>query len=248
VSKKILSPVDLTGQLRLIKSSAEIDAIKNACELGDKAFDHILKIIKKNLTEKQLVFEIEMFIKRHEADISFPTIVAFGPNASHPHHVPTDLKLKPNNFVLMDFGVKMDNYCSDMTRTIYFGKADSEQKKLYSAVLESQKIAAAQIEKLLQKEKLIKGAAIDKISRDYIISKGYPTIPHSLGHGIGLEVHEIPSLSPVTDFELKNGMVFSIEPGIYLPDNMGVRIEDLYAIQNNKLIHLTHSPKELIEI
>jgi Xaa-Pro aminopeptidase len=248
VGKKILSPADLTSQLRLVKSSDEIDAIKNACELGDKTFDHILKIIKKDLAEKQLVFEIEMFIKKNGADISFPTIVAFGPNASYPHHVPTDLKLELNNFVLLDFGVKMDNYCSDMTRTIFFGKSDSEQKKLYNSVLESQTKAVTQIEKLLQKNIAINGAEIDKISRDYIISKGYPTTPHSLGHGIGLEVHEIPSLSPVTDHELKNGMVFSIEPGIYLPDNMGVRIEDLYAIQNNKLISLTHSPKELIEI
>jgi Xaa-Pro aminopeptidase len=259
VNKKILKPTSLINNLRIVKSSDEIELIEKACALGDKTYSHILKYLRMNISEKELAFEIELYIRRNGGDPSFPTIVAFGENAAFPHHVPTDKKLKKNMFVLMDFGVRLNNYCSDMTRTIFFGKASKEQKKVYATVLEGQQKAIQQFNNLaIKKSNGVFAKKLDEVARKYIISQGFPTIPHSLGHGIGLEVHELPSLSPVVDDVLSNGMVFSIEPGIYLPaeasakeglpSGFGIRIEDLFAIENNKLVPLTHSPKKFREI
>ncbi len=248
-------PVPDLQNLRIIKDEDEISKIEKACKLGDEAFDFILGKIKKGVTEQELAFEIEFFIKRKGANISFPPIVAFGANSSIPHHNTSDQKLKTNDPVLLDFGVKYQNYCSDMTRTIFFGKADEKFKKMYRAVLDAQKKA---IEKLSHlgggrmdssevNSRGIKASVIDKIARDYIVKQGFPTIPHSLGHGIGIEVHEQPRLSPKSKDILKEGMVFSIEPGIYIPGYGGVRIEDLVVLEKNASRLLTHSPKHLIE-
>jgi Xaa-Pro aminopeptidase len=137
-----------------------------------------------------------------------------------------------------------------MTRTFFFGKATNEQKHAYQTVLGAQKKAIELLDHKLVYDPLSKimVASIDKVARDYIIKEGYPSIPHSLGHGIGLEVHEAPSLSPRSKQIITNGIVFSIEPGIYIPDKFGVRIEDLFAIVNNKLVQLTKSPSKLLEI
>src|SRR5581483_5181659 len=137
---------------------------------------------------------MEGFIKRMGADLSFPTIVAFGANASMPHHVTDNTKLTPNNFVLLDFGVLAHNYCSDMTRTVFFGTPTDQQIKIYNTVLESCKKAYEYI----SNAKRPTGHNADKIARDYIIKHGFPSIPHSLGHGIGIEVHEAPRLTPVS--------------------------------------------------
>lgn len=248
VPNKILTPASLIEQLRTSKNTDEIRAIKKACELGDKAFTVILKQLKIGMTEKELATELEFFIKQQGADISFPTIVAFNANASMPHHIPTDLKLKQNSLILLDFGVKLHNYCSDMTRTFFFGKATKKQKTIYQTVLTAQQNAIATLTSLLLHKSLIEANKIDKIARDYITSQGYPSIPHSIGHGIGLKVHESPRLTPISNEKLTNGMVFSIEPGIYLPGEFGVRIEDLFAIEKNTLINLTLSPNHFTEI
>ena len=236
------------SNLRIIKSKSEINAIEKACELGDKTFDYILKKIKKGISEKELAFEIEFFIKKHGADISFPPIVAFGKNSAIPHHVPT-MNYEPlttNSIVLLDFGVRLNNYCSDMTRTVFFGKPTPEQKRIYQTVLEAQKLAIDHLGRW-QAEQLRShdSSEVDRIARDYIISKGYPTIPHSLGHGIGIEVHEAPRLSPKSKDILKKNMVFTIEPGIYITGSGGVRIEDVVVLEKNKVRLLTHSPKNL---
>lgn len=234
--------------LRITKEKDEIAMIQKACSIGDKAFTYILKKIKVGMTEKEIAFLLETFMRKNNAEPSFSSIVAFGENAAVPHHKTGNRKLKMNEFVLMDFGVKYENYCSDMTRTVFFGKATKEQKKVYNIVLDAQKKAIEYIEKQLIKKEQVKASDADKTTRNYIIKNGFPSIPHSLGHGIGLQVHEAPSLSPNSNHILTEGMVFSIEPGIYLPDNLGVRIEDLFAIQNNKLIQLTKSLRKLIEI
>ena len=243
---KKLSPLSLRD-LRMIKSQDEIQYIKKACEIGDKAFAYIVKQIKRDITEKQLAFELEIFIKKQGADLSFPSIVAFGANAAIPHHQTSDQKLKANNFVLLDFGVRFENYCSDMTRTVFFGKPTGKQKNMYQTVLEAQKQAVNLLNTkyliLNTSRKSIKASDVDSAARQYIIDSGFSSIPHSLGHGIGIEVHEAPSLSPRSKHTLKNGMVFSIEPGIYIPGFGGVRIENLFAIQNNKLTQLTNAPK-----
>lgn len=248
IDKKILFATDLISTLRMIKTTEEIKAIQKSCELGDEAFTFILKTITAGITEKELETELEFFIKRHGADLTFSPVVAFGPNASKPHHVPTDQKLQHNSLILFDFGVKLDNYCSDMSRTVCFGKVSPKQKNVYQTVLESQNKAIDFLQRQLVNKKHIVGKEVDAISRDYLIQKRFASLPHSLGHGIGLECHEAPRLTIVSDEIIKNGMVFSIEPGIYLPDEMGVRIEDLFAVQNNKLKQLTHAPRELIEI
>ncbi len=227
------------NNLRAIKNGKEISAVEKACKLGDKTFAYILKKIKLGVSEKEVANEIEFFIKKHGADISFRPIVAFGKNSAIPHHVSTHNSklLTHNSIVLLDFGVKLNNYCSDMTRTVFFGKPTLEQKRMYQTVLEAQKFAISRCH-----AEFISASQVDNVARDYIISKGYKTIPHSVGHGIGIDVHEAPHLSPNSKDILKEGMVFSIEPGIYSPNFGGVRIEDLVVLEKNNVRLLTHSP------
>lgn len=227
---------------RSIKTSDEIKKIEAACQLGDQAFEYAIGKLKKGITEKQLAFEIEMFIKKNGAELSFPTIVAFGKNSSVPHHQTGETKLDYDQFVLIDMGVKLEDYCSDMTRTVFFGKPSDEQKKIYETVLKAQQKAAEFVKDGIKAEK------IDKVARDYILSKDYSSIPHSLGHGVGLDVHENPHLSPNSKDILKEGMVFSIEPGIYIEGFGGVRIEDLFVLEKNGLRQLTHSNSNLRSI
>jgi len=231
---------------KAVKSSDEISKIEDACKLGDKIFDYILEKIHLGVTEKKVAQEINSFIKKSGGKASFPTIVAFGKNSANIHNIPTDNKLTENQFVLLDFGVKLNNYCSDMTRTIFSGKPTTKQKKMYQAVLEAQLKAIQKLNNLVAKKSEIKAFEIDKIARDYIISKGYPSIPHSLGHGIGKRVHESFRISFKSKNYLKEGMVFSIEPGIYIPNFGGVRIEDLIVLTKSGPRLLTHSPKGII--
>lgn len=240
------------SNLRSIKDRWEIEKIKKACELGDKAFNYIIKKIKIGVSEKQIAHELEKFIKENGAEFSFPAIVAFGKNSSIPHHQTGNTRMGPESssgreglFILLDFGIKFENYCSDMTRTIFFGKPDSKQKKIYETVLKAQQEAVKFIDSSIKAGKQLKASDVDKVARDYIISKGYPSIPHSLGHGVGLEVHEHPHISPKSKEELKIGMVFSIEPGIYIPQFGGVRIEDLYVLKKEGLEQITNASKEL---
>lgn len=246
---KILKHLDIKTH-RAVKTPEEIKKIEQAAKLGDQAFEYILKKIKLGISEKQLAFELEYFIKKNNAEISFPSIVAFGKNSSVPHHQTgqTILSNQPGQLILLDFGVKLENYCSDMTRTIFFGKPSEKQKKMYQIVLTAQQKAVDYINSRLSSGKEIKTTEVDKVAREQIISKGYPTIPHSLGHGIGLEVHEHPHLSPKSKENLEEGMVFSIEPGIYLPDFGGVRIEDLFVLEKDNLKQITNSPKKLLII
>lgn len=249
LEKEILVETTIVNKIRMKKTSDEIDAIKKSCQLGDKAFAFILKKLTTGITEMELAADLEFYVKHNSADLSFPSIIAFGHHASKPHHVPTNTKLKKNQFVLFDFGVKYDNYCSDMTRTVFYGKANKNQINIYNAVLESQQIAVNKISTVLKKSETgIPAKDIDQISREFLISHGYPEMPHSLGHGIGLEVHEAPRLTPLSRELLENGNVFSIEPGIYIPDAFGIRIEDLYAIENGKIKKLTNAPKKFISL
>ena len=246
------------NSLRSIKNENEVSKIEKACKLGDKTFNYILKKIKVGVSEKEIAREIEFFIKRAGADISFSPIVAFGKNSALPHHVSTHNKLTKNQIVLLDFGVKLDNYCSDMTRTVFFGKPTNEQKKMYQAVLEAQQKTIDYISNHYnnayyynnneKKVRALKAKDADRVARLHIKSKGYLAIPHSLGHGIGIDVHELPHISPNSKDILKEGMVFSIEPGIYIPNFGGVRIEDLIVLTKSGPRLLTHSPKTLIAL
>src|SRR3989344_6916519 len=177
---KILKNFDLKIK-RSIKDSDEIKLITKACQIGDEAFKKVLKKIKLGITEKQLVWELENLIKEQGFETSFRTIVAFGANAAYPHHQISDKRLTINDkLILMDFGVNYQNYCSDMTRTIFFGKPDDKQKKMYETVLVAQKKAVEYINFCIKAGRDIKVSAVDKAARKHIISKGFPTIPHSL--------------------------------------------------------------------
>jgi len=237
------------NEVRTVKDPSEISKIKKACEIGDLAYSHILKKLRIGVTENEIALKIESFIKSKGATLSFDSIVAFGANSSVPHHQTGKTKLKKGDIVLLDFGVKLENYYSDMTRTVFFGKATDKQKKIYQTVLEAQTSAIKALHDIsIYDPSKERASKIDKIARDYIISKGYPTIPHSLGHGIGLEVHEDPHLSPRSKGVLKEGMVFSIEPGIYIKNFGGVRIEDLVVLTTKGAKLLTHSPRTILQL
>lgn len=234
--------------LRVIKELWEIKNIEKACQLGDQTFQHILKIIKPGIKEVEVAWEMEKFIKDKGGKLSFETIVAFGKNSSVPHHHTGQTKLRgaKGEFILLDFGTKINGYCSDMSRTIFYGAPSEKQKKIYQAVREAQKQAIEYIQKNIKTG--VVASEVDLIARECIRKQGLPDFSHSLGHGIGLQVHELPHLSPRASNLLQEGMVFSVEPGIYIPGFGGVRIEDLYTIQKGTLRQLTKASRELIEL
>jgi Xaa-Pro aminopeptidase len=233
--------------IRSQKDKSEVEKIEAACDLADKALKQALAKITTGVSEKDVALEFEMYLKKNYANTSFSTIVGFGPNSSVPHHETDDTKLskKPGQFVLIDCGAKLDNYCSDMTRTYFFGQPSKEQEKIYNTVLEAQTKAAELIDQKIKSGQKIWAKEPDELARKIIEDNGYKSYSHSLGHGTGLEIHEPPTLSIRSTQELTEGMVFSIEPGIYIPDFGGVRIEDLYVIEKKGLRQLTKSPKKL---
>lgn len=231
---------------RKIKKPEEINTISNACHIADQALLRILPKIKPGITEKELQFLLEYEFKKTGADRAFPSIIAFGKNAATPHHYTDETKLKKIDTILLDFGASVHGYASDMTRMIFIGKPTSSAKHMYQTVLDAQRQAEEYITRLLTSGEAIYASDVDATARDYIIEKGYDSFPHSLGHGIGLAVHESPSISPKSKDQLQEGMVFSLEPGIYIPHKKGMRIEDIYTIQNNKLMKLTHFSNALM--
>ncbi len=231
------------NNLRMIKSDDEIQLIAKAEEIGDEAFNHILNYMEVGMTEKQVALELECVMKRLGADgLSFDTIVASGTNSSMPHAVPTDKVIEEGDFVTLDFGCIYKGYCSDMTRTVYMGDEMTEkQLEVYTTVLNAQKSALNAI-----KPGMV-CSDIDKIARDYISNAGYGDyFGHGLGHGVGLYIHEEPRFSRRCDVVLEPGMILSVEPGIYLPGEFGVRIEDLIVVTEGGYANLTESPKVLI--
>lgn len=236
-----------TSTIRQIKDSSEIIKIEAACDVADQAWRYAISKLNPNQREIDISSYFEQFLQKNQAKTSFETIVGFGSNSSVPHHETGNKKLGPKKgqFVLIDCGAKVDSYCSDMTRTVFWGKPRSQQVKIYETVLESQRLASEYIDHAIKSKKIITGREVDQVSSDYIKSAGFIPYNHSLGHGIGFEVHEAPTLSVRSLDRLEEGMVFSIEPGIYIPGFGGVRIEDLYVIEKTGLRQLTKSPKEL---
>jgi Xaa-Pro aminopeptidase len=238
----VIKKLDL-ADFRIFKDLYELKNIMFACNKADEALNKCLVSITGNTSESDLAFVIESHLRKAGVTTSFPPIVAFGENSSVPHHSPTTRTLKKGDFILIDMGAKVNNYCSDITRTFIYGKASDMQKKMYETVLTAQQKAIDFIN-----HGGLKAKDIDKIARDYIISQEYSSIPHSLGHGVGIEVHETPRLSPKSKDTLKPGMVFTIEPGIYISGFGGVRIEDTVVLRDNKLEVLTRFDKDLIEL
>lgn len=233
---------EIVEEVRVVKDLNELQALQKACKLTDEAFSYVLKNIRIKMTEKEVAWIIEKYIREHGGELAFPTIVAFGKNSAIPHHVTSDAKLEENSTILLDFGAKVDGYHADMSRTIFKGRADDKFKKMYEAVRIGQDIS------FKSKQKKITGEGVDKIARDYIVSQEYPSVPHSVGHGVGLQVHELPHISPGFKETIVPNTPFTIEPGIYINGVGGVRIEDTVWYDGKEIISLTKSPKTLIEL
>jgi len=234
---------DAIELIRQLKCEAEVELMQKAQDITDKAFSHILNVIKTDMTEIEVAAELEYAMRKNGADgLAFETIAVSGDASALPHGTPRNCKLKPG-FLTMDFGARFDGYCSDMTRTIVIGKADNEIKKVYNTVLNAQRSALD-----ILRAGVDCGEA-DKVARD-IINKDYEgTFGHSLGHAVGLFIHEKPSLS-FKSFgrALRSGEVVTVEPGIYLFGKYGCRIEDMVLIKENGIYNFTKSKKDLIEI
>lgn len=230
--------------LRQIKTAEEIEYLAKAEEIGDKAFEKILKILKPGMTELEVAAELEYQMKKEGAETtSFNSIIASGLNSSMPHAIPSEKKLEVGDFVTMDFGCKYKGYCSDMTRTVVLGKASEKQKEIYNIVLK------AQLESLEAVKPGVSGKSVDKVARDIITEAGYgECFGHGLGHGVGLFIHEDPRFSPMGETLMQPGMIMTVEPGIYVPGFGGVRIEDMIVVTEDGYRNLAHSPKELIEV
>lgn len=227
---------------RLIKDRIEIENISKACKITDDCFEYILKYIQIGMTEKEIAEEMRCFmINAGAEELAFDTIVASGKNSSIPHAVPTDKKIENDEVLLLDFGCKVNGYCSDCTRTIYIGNAPDSFKEDYKFVLAEQ-------EQLLKDMK--DGANLKTVISDRIWSyqkKNY-NIFHSFGHGVGLYIHESPSLHNKKDYILKKNMVITDEPGVYFPGKYGIRIEDTVLVNTIGCDRLTKSEKGLIEL
>jgi len=242
VSAELIPLSGLIEKIRLIKTEQEINIIKVACEIVDKAFSHILEFIKPGKTELEVSNELEFFMRSLGAtSSSFDTIVASGVRSALPHGVATNKVIEKGDFVTLDFGALYNGYVSDTTRTIAVGQPSEKLIEMYNTVLESQLLALEKVGPGMT------GIKADSIARNYLASKGYgEAFGHSTGHGIGLEVHEGPALSSRSNAVLEPNMVVTIEPGIYLPGIGGVRIEDDILITETGNEKLTHSTKELI--
>ncbi len=235
-----LIPVDgLAESLRAVKEPEEIEFIIRAVEITDLAFEYIEETIRAGMTEKEIAWELERFHREHGSQaLPFEIIVASGPNSALPHAKPTERKINSGEPVVIDMGGRVEGYCSDFTRTICLGKPDDTFRKVYDTVLGAQLAAEA----LITAE--MTGQEADGFARTVIEEAGYAdAFGHSLGHGVGLAEHEQPRLGPSSNDILTAGMVFSVEPGIYLPGWGGVRIEDLAVLEKDKLKVLTKSGK-----
>ena len=233
---------DAIEAIRIVKEACEIEKIKAAQKIAEEAFDHIITFIKEGMTEKEISLELDFYMLSHGAEaLSFETIAVAGANSSMPHGVPGDYRVKKGDFITLDYGATVDGYHSDMTRTVCLGEPSDKMREVYSTVLE------AQLKGLESLHDGITGLDADKAAREVIENAGYgKNFGHGLGHGVGIEIHESPRLSPKAPHTLKTGHVVTVEPGIYLPGEFGVRIEDMAVITENGCVNLTSCPKELI--
>ena len=238
---ELVATSDLVDQLRIVKDEAELARLRASQQALDECFAHVRASLRAGLTERQVVRMVEDYLRAHADGPSFSSIVASGPNASMPHAVVTDREFQPGEPITIDIGALYQGYCSDMTRTVCLGPAPEKLKEIYNIVLEAQQAAEAALRPGMT------GKQADAVARDIIKAAGYgENFGHGTGHGIGLEVHEPPSLSPIRgENELRPGMVFSVEPGIYLPGWGGVRIEDLVVMQEDGAEVLARSTKQL---
>ncbi len=226
---------------RMIKDKEEISNIQKACEITDDCFSYILSYIRPGMTEKQIAEEIEEYYKRRTDGLAFDTIVASGENTSKPHAVPTERKIQEQDIITIDMGCKVNGYCADMTRTFFVGSVPEMIKPVYDLVLKNQVQTLEEMKDGASTRMLTK-----MVENDFKLN-GHSLI-HSLGHGLGMEIHEAPYVSYRTDAQFRENMVVTDEPGIYVPGKFGVRIEDTVQITKFGCISLTKSEKNYIII
>ena len=220
---------NMVEALRQIKSEDEIQRITNALRIAEEAFSRVIDTIRPGMTERQAAWAMEKAMRENGAQgLSFPVIVASGPNSALPHAVPTDRKMGRGEPILFDWGARLNEYCSDTTRTVVMGEPDDRFQQVFDTVVMARDMATAAIKS---------GASstqVDKIARNHIDKNGYAgKFGHSLGHGTGLAVHESPRLSPIKDDRLEAGMVVTVEPGIYLPGWGGIRMENQVVVRQD---------------
>lgn len=232
----------LVAQMKAVKNQDELSCIKRACVIAQNAYHTAIKTVYEGMTETELKDRIESLMVQYGAEgASFETIVAFGANGAVPHHVTGNSKLKRGQPILIDMGANVNGYFSDLTRTAFFGKPSDKFLACYEAVKTANQLAQSKIVSGMKTDQA------DAIARSYLSDKGLGEyFTHSLGHGVGTEIHEFPTLSPRKSDELKENMVFTIEPGVYLDGEFGIRIEDTVVIKNGKVERLFSDDKELI--
>lgn len=229
-------------EARVVKSDIEIRLMRKAQSEAEKIWETVIAEAKPGVTERQIRNRIIQLIDKGGLDgVSFPPIVAFGPNSANPHHEFTDRKLKKRDVLLIDMGVKVRGYCSDMTRTVFIGAPTKQMREVYETVLEAQERAIEAI------AVGVTGGKVHAIARKVIADAGYgDKFRHGLGHGVGVEIHEAPGLGGKGKAKLESGQIVTIEPGIYLTNRFGVRIEDIGAVTPKGLSNFTKARKELI--
>ena len=242
VSSSALS--EAIGKLRIVKSREEIEKIIKAQRIAEAAFENVLNFIKPGVTEKEIGLCLDYYMLRNGAEgLSFDTIALTGANTSLPHGVPGESVVKDGDFVLMDYGATYDGYHSDMTRTVCVGKPTEKMEQVYNTVLE------AQLKSLEFIKAGVSGSDADKVARDIITKAGYGKMfGHSLGHGVGMEIHETPNASPSSKHIFEENMIVTVEPGIYIPDEFGVRIEDIVIVTADGCESMTRAKKSLISL
>jgi Xaa-Pro aminopeptidase len=235
----ILASPPLVSDLRAIKEPQEIEALQRAVDIGDAAFLHVAERLEPGWTERQVAWEIEKHARENGAEsLSFPTIVAAGPWGAMPHAMPRDHVIEPGEGVVIDMGVVYDGYCSDLTRTIVAGQPDARFLEIYDIVLAAQRTA----EELIRTG--MSGEEAHMLAYNVIAEAGYgENFGHGLGHGVGLQIHEAPSVNKQSHNELKDGMIITVEPGIYLSGWGGIRIEDQCVIEGGRVRVMSHAPK-----
>jgi Xaa-Pro aminopeptidase len=239
---KLIASASMVEQLRQTKDAEEIAHIRHAVRLADEAFAHILQFLKPGMSEREVALELELHMRRAGATApSFEIIVASGERSALPHGIASDRCLSRDEFVKMDYGAIVQGYCSDLTRTIVIGKPSPKHLEIYEIVLAAQQAVLSKLRAGMT------GREADALARSVIDNHGYGDyFGHGTGHSLGLEIHEQPRLSKMEERELQVGNVVTVEPGIYLPEFGGVRIEDMVIIQENGCEILTQAPKQLI--
>ncbi|MBS1712288.1 MAG: aminopeptidase P family protein [Armatimonadetes bacterium] len=232
---------DLIRDLRMVKTADEVKRIKAACQLADACIENITRLIQVGRTEHEIGLDIEFFYRRHGAGIAFDPIVASGPNSAKPHAHPGERRIARGDFVTIDCGGRLDGYCSDITRTFVAGEASDRHREIYDLVLKAEVECCALLQPGAQ------GKEVDGHARKLFAEKGLDHhFGHGLGHGLGIDVHDPGGLSPTVDQPIAEGMVFTVEPGIYIEGFGGVRIEDDVLVTAAGPEILTHAPKELL--